>query len=174
MWNELKNSSVCATSTGRTVDFLFFWWLWTNLDTTVGGEGGYSTTSLVINTKLFIIIFLITPRLALTEGALACVECQYASKAHSSAQVSQVCNYHNEAACFYFDLILSYRTVTYTNNNLITLGLAVITVSVQSPTHSKPQVRLHSWFNVCFSLCQHGVFSPNVSWLNKNHIMLWK
>lgn len=37
---------------------------------------------------------------------------------------------------FYYDLMRSYRTITYTNNNFITLALAVITVSAQCLTYT--------------------------------------
>lgn len=69
------------------------------------------------------------------------------------------------------DLMHSYKTITNTNNNFITLALAVITVSVHFMTLIMPQVTIHSQFMICFSLCQHSIFM-NSSRFNRNDIMM--
>lgn len=86
------------------------------------------------NTAHYNKVFLITHPLSLTEGGLACVECQTSAAAYLSPKHTTIITQQGFFYFLYYDLMHSYRTITYTNNNFIRLALAVITVSVQFMT----------------------------------------
>lgn len=78
---------------------------------------------------------------------------------HSWARVSRVCNYHNTEGFFvshflhYFsDLMHSYKSITHTNNNFITLAVAAPLCFL---TNTKGPGKPPDQFIICHALCQH-------------------
>lgn len=77
---------------------------------------------------------------------------------HSWARVSRVCNYHNREGFFvshflhFSDLMHSYKSITHTNNNFITLAVAAPLCFL---TNTKGPGKPPDQFIICHALCQH-------------------
>lgn len=90
---------------------------------TLRGQSNSPTSVSISNTADYSKIFLITALSTLTEGGLECVECQFMHvrciPEHVSPKLAIIIT---QQGFFYSDLMHSYKTITYTNNNFITLA----------------------------------------------------
>lgn len=88
------------------------------------------------------------------------------SERHTSASVPSIqLSFRSGVFCFfYYDLTHSYKTITYTNNNFITLALAVITVSAQYLTYTNGPDKAPG--EVRFSNVSFGSFYVNIICVN--------